>query len=286
MTSRTQRRWRGRIWKASTGTRSRSTSTRLSSAAIRYERSGTPAPQAQTWSFSASRPRIPGATGASSRRTAGWSGSSNTRTRLRPSGEIRLCNSGVVCADAATLYDLIDEVGDGNAAGEYCLTDIVAIARARGLSATAVTCDEEETLGVNTRSELAAEARFQARARRDAMEADVGMIDPDTVRFALDTSIGRDATDEPYVIFGPGVTVEPGARIRAFSHLEGCHVGTGAVVGPSHACAAARGLARMRGSETSSKLRTRNSAKGPRSNACPTSATLRSVRRRTSARAR
>lgn len=138
----------------------------------------------------------------------------------------------MVCADAATLYDLIDEVGDGNAAGEYCLTDIVAIARARGLSATAVTCDEEETLGVNTRSELAAEARFQARARRDAMEADVGMIDPDTVRFALDASIGRDATNEPYVIFGPGVTVEPGARIRAFSHLEGCHVGAGAVVGP------------------------------------------------------
>ena len=37
---------------------------------------------------------------------------------------------------------------------------------------------------------------------------------------------------EPNVVFGPGVTVESGARIRAFSHLEGCHVGAGASVGP------------------------------------------------------
>ncbi|MEN9062448.1 DapH/DapD/GlmU-related protein [Ponticoccus litoralis] len=34
------------------------------------------------------------------------------------------------------------------------------------------------------------------------------------------------------MVFGPGVTVESGARIRAFSHLEGCHVSRGAVVGP------------------------------------------------------
>ena len=34
------------------------------------------------------------------------------------------------------------------------------------------------------------------------------------------------------MVFGPGVTVESGATIRAFSHLEGCHVGADAVVGP------------------------------------------------------
>ena len=37
---------------------------------------------------------------------------------------------------------------------------------------------------------------------------------------------------EPNVVFGPGVTVETGATIRAFSHLEGCHVSRDAVVGP------------------------------------------------------
>jgi bifunctional UDP-N-acetylglucosamine pyrophosphorylase / glucosamine-1-phosphate N-acetyltransferase len=44
--------------------------------------------------------------------------------------------------------------------------------------------------------------------------------------------IGRDAVVGPNVVFGPGVTVESGAEIRAFCHLEGCHVSRGAVVGP------------------------------------------------------
>jgi len=146
---------------------------------------------------------------------------------------ITLCNSGVVCADAETLLDLVAAVGNANAAGEYYLTDIVAIANARGLSATAVACDEAETLGINTRAELAAaEAAFQTRARADALETGVTLIAPETVHFAFDTVIGRDAVVEQYVVFGPGVTVETGAHIRAFSHLEGTHVARGAVVGP------------------------------------------------------
>jgi bifunctional UDP-N-acetylglucosamine pyrophosphorylase/glucosamine-1-phosphate N-acetyltransferase len=34
------------------------------------------------------------------------------------------------------------------------------------------------------------------------------------------------------VVFGPRVTIESGAEIRAFCHLEGCHISRGAVVGP------------------------------------------------------
>jgi bifunctional UDP-N-acetylglucosamine pyrophosphorylase/glucosamine-1-phosphate N-acetyltransferase len=52
------------------------------------------------------------------------------------------------------------------------------------------------------------------------------------VYFAQDTWIGRDAVIEPNVVFGPRVTIETGARIRAFSHLEGCHVSRDAAVGP------------------------------------------------------
>jgi bifunctional UDP-N-acetylglucosamine pyrophosphorylase/glucosamine-1-phosphate N-acetyltransferase len=146
---------------------------------------------------------------------------------------ITLCNSGVICADRATLFDLIAQVGNANAAGEYYLTDIIALGRAAGLRASVVTCAESETLGINTRAELAqAEAAFQARARAEALENGVTLTAPDTVIFAQDTLLGRDAIIEPYVVFGPAVTVESGATIRAFSHLEGCHVGAGAVVGP------------------------------------------------------
>lgn len=146
---------------------------------------------------------------------------------------IAFCNSGVVMARTATLFELIAGVGCDNAQGEYYLTDIVEIARQKGLSATAIACDEAETLGINSRADLAAaEAAFQVRARSDALDNGVTMPAPDTVHFSHDTMIGRDCVIEQNVVFGPEVTVETGAHIRAFSHLEGCHVSRGAIVGP------------------------------------------------------
>lgn len=146
---------------------------------------------------------------------------------------IRLCNSGVMAVDAALLRDLVGRLGNDNAAGEYYLTDIVGLAVAGGHSAAVVTCDEAETLGINTRAELAAaETAFQARKRAEAVENGVTLSDAATVWFSLDTAIGRDAVIGQNVVFGPGVTVESGAEILPFCHLEGCHVSAGATVGP------------------------------------------------------
>ncbi|MFQ5566946.1 MAG: bifunctional UDP-N-acetylglucosamine diphosphorylase/glucosamine-1-phosphate N-acetyltransferase GlmU [Paracoccaceae bacterium] len=146
---------------------------------------------------------------------------------------IRTCNSGVIAADAKTLFALLAGVGDDNAKGEYYLTDVVGLARAEGLSARVVRCDEAETLGINDRVQLAAaEAAFQARARREAMLGGVTMVAPETVFLAWDTVLGRDVSIGPDVVLGPGVEIADGAEIRAFSHLEQCRVGPGAVVGP------------------------------------------------------
>ncbi|VDC31719.1 bifunctional UDP-N-acetylglucosamine diphosphorylase/glucosamine-1-phosphate N-acetyltransferase GlmU [Pseudogemmobacter humi] len=146
---------------------------------------------------------------------------------------VTLCNSGVICASSRELFSLIAQIGNDNASGEYYLTDVVEIARRNGLSAGVVICPEAETLGVNTRAQLAgAEAAFQARARTDALDNGVTLTAPETVFFALDTVVGRDAVIGPHVLFGPGVTIESGAEIRGFCHLEGCHVSRGADVGP------------------------------------------------------
>jgi len=146
---------------------------------------------------------------------------------------IRFCNSGLMACDAQTLFSLIDAVENDNATQEYYLTDIVEIARNRDLQVTAVACDEAQTLGVNSRTDLAtADAVFQTRARADLMDMGVTLMAPETVYLAADTVIGRDTVIEPNVVFGPGVTVESGALIRAFSHLEGCHVSRGAIIGP------------------------------------------------------
>jgi bifunctional UDP-N-acetylglucosamine pyrophosphorylase/glucosamine-1-phosphate N-acetyltransferase len=146
---------------------------------------------------------------------------------------ITFCNSGVICAKADVLFSLLEAVGNDNASKEYYLTDIVQLANDRNLSVTAVHCDEAETMGINSRAELAqAEASFQSRTRMEMMALGVSLTAPETVYFAYDTVLGRDSQVEPNVVFGPGVTVENGARIRAFSHLEGCHISSGAVVGP------------------------------------------------------
>lgn len=146
---------------------------------------------------------------------------------------ITLCNGGVIACRSPLLFELIAEIKDDNASGEYYLTDVVGLARKRGLSATAVICDEAETLGVNSREDLvAADALFQTRARAILLDDGVTLMAPDSIYLARDTVIGRDAVIEPNVVFGPNVTVESGATIRAFSHLEGCHVSRGAIVGP------------------------------------------------------
>ncbi|MDA5555159.1 bifunctional UDP-N-acetylglucosamine diphosphorylase/glucosamine-1-phosphate N-acetyltransferase GlmU [Shimia sp. MMG029] len=146
---------------------------------------------------------------------------------------ITFCNSGVMLVESKTLFDLISAISSDNAQGEYYLTDIVGLAREKGLNVTAVSCDEAETLGINSRAQLAeAEGIFQKSARAELLDLGVTLQQPETVMLSFDTVIGRDTVIEPNVYFGPNVTVESGTRIRAFSHLEGCHVSRGAAVGP------------------------------------------------------
>ena len=76
--------------------------------------------------------------------------------------------------------------------------------------------------GVNSRAELAeAERKFQDRVRARLLADGVTMTAPETVFFAHDTEMENDVEIEPFVVFGPGVTVKTGARIRSHSHLEG-----------------------------------------------------------------
>ena len=146
---------------------------------------------------------------------------------------ISLCNSGVMALPAKLLFELLAEVKNDNAKGEYYLTDIVGLARARRLHCRVAVAAEEDVMGVNSQVELAiAESIFQTRRRGEALEAGVTMVAPETVFFAFDSDIAGGVLIEPNVVFGPGVTVESGARIRAFSHLEGCTVREGAEVGP------------------------------------------------------
>lgn len=146
---------------------------------------------------------------------------------------VTLCNGGMMAISGARALELLGKIGNANAKGEYYLTDIVEVVRANGGRATAIVAPEEELAGCNTRAELAElEALWQQKRRHEIMLSGVTMVAPETVFVSHDTAIGQDALIEPNVVFGPGVTVEGGAVVHAFSHLEGAHVAAGATVGP------------------------------------------------------
>ncbi|TDH57420.1 bifunctional UDP-N-acetylglucosamine diphosphorylase/glucosamine-1-phosphate N-acetyltransferase GlmU [Dankookia rubra] len=146
---------------------------------------------------------------------------------------IGLCNAGVVCAPAADLFRWLDAVGNDNSKGEYYLTDIVGLAVADGRRVVAEEASEAELAGANSRAELALlEAGMQTRLREAAMAGGATLTAPETVFLSWDTRLGQDVSIAPNVVFGPGVTVEDAVEIRAFSHLEGCLVRSGAVIGP------------------------------------------------------
>ena len=148
--------------------------------------------------------------------------------------EIGLCNAGIMAIDGNHLFALLDAVGNDNANGEYYLTDIVALARERGLRCAVVEAvDPVEVMGVNSRAQLAeAEAAMQARLRSRAMAGGVTMTDPETVWLSADTQIGRDVIIGPNVFFGTGVTIADNVEIKAFCHIDQAEVASGSTIGP------------------------------------------------------
>ena len=80
------------------------------------------------------------------------------------------------------------------------------------------------------------------------------MAMPETVYLSYDTSFGRDVTVGPHTVFLTDVTVEDDVDIRAFCHLKGAVLRSGARVGPYGAAPAGRRCrAGARGSAISSK---------------------------------
>ncbi len=147
--------------------------------------------------------------------------------------QISLCNSGVMAIDGRRLFTLIDAITTSNSKQEYYLTDIVAIARGRGMSCAAIEAPAEEMMGVNSRAELAAaEAAMQRRLRGKAMADGVTFVAPETVFLSADTKIGKDCVVGPFVVFDLGVTIGERVEIPAFCHLAGATVGDDAIIGP------------------------------------------------------
>jgi bifunctional UDP-N-acetylglucosamine pyrophosphorylase/glucosamine-1-phosphate N-acetyltransferase len=146
---------------------------------------------------------------------------------------VKICNAGMMAADARRMFGWLSKVTNDNAKGEYYLTDIVRIAVAEESLVKASIAPESAVMGADTPLQLSqAEAIFQQRRRAHFLAEGVAMLAPDTVHFSWDTEIAAGTQVEQFVVFAPGVSIETGAVIRAFSHLEGAKVMAGALIGP------------------------------------------------------
>lgn len=147
--------------------------------------------------------------------------------------QVKACYAGMLAADKAELFGWLSRLTNDNPKGEYFLTGVVEAAAHDGVMVKAHIAPEAAVMGTDTQAQLsAAEAIFQQRQRARFLGEGVGLPAPETVHFSWDTRIAPGAVVEQFVVFAPGVTVETGAQIRAFSHLEGAHVREGAIVGP------------------------------------------------------
>jgi bifunctional UDP-N-acetylglucosamine pyrophosphorylase / glucosamine-1-phosphate N-acetyltransferase len=135
--------------------------------------------------------------------------------------------------DGRRALAILDKIGNANSKGEYYLVDAVTIVREMGLEAVVIETSEDEVRGINTKAQLAeAESVMQAKLRKAALDAGVTMTAPETVYLAADTKFGRDVTIEPFVVIGPGVSIDDGAVIHSFSHIVQAAIGKKASVGP------------------------------------------------------
>lgn len=160
-------------------------------------------------------------------------------------------NTGIVAIPTARLRGWLAALGNDNAQGEYYLTDLVELAIRDGVEVvTASAQDVAETLGVNSRAQLAVlERAYQTRTAYALLDAGITLADParidvrGRVEAGRDVSIDVNCVFEGRVVLGDNVVIGPncvlrdveigaGTRVDAFSHLESAVVGRDAVVGP------------------------------------------------------
>lgn len=164
---------------------------------------------------------------------------------------IREGNTGILAVPGRRLGDWLGRLSNGNAQGEYYLTDVIAMAVADGLSvATGQPQDAMEVQGANDRIQLAQlECHYQRRIADRLMAQGVTLRDPHRFDVRGEVTVGRDVTIdinvilEGTVVIEDGVEIGPncvikdstlrrGAVVKANSHLEGAELGEGADCGP------------------------------------------------------
>lgn len=143
-------------------------------------------------------------------------------------------NTGVYLVSSDLLWKTLAQVDDRNEQGEIYLTDLVARAVADGRRVEAVLlADADESLGINTRAELARAAAVVRARKNDALMANgVTFVDPAATYVDVDVEIGSDSLLEPGVVITGASRLGVGVHVKAHTVIESSRLDDGVVIGP------------------------------------------------------
>jgi bifunctional UDP-N-acetylglucosamine pyrophosphorylase/glucosamine-1-phosphate N-acetyltransferase len=165
--------------------------------------------------------------------------------------QISEVNAGIYVASAPFVFTALSKVKNHNQQGEYYLPDIVAISLDQGENVETVRVgDVRETMGVNTREELAfMEKNLRQSINKKWMLAGITLKDPDTTYIEDGVTIGRDTVIGPNTqlrgktVIGERCQIDGSAfltdaeigdevQLRFSVVMTGCRVEQGAIIGP------------------------------------------------------
>lgn len=160
-------------------------------------------------------------------------------------------NTGIMALPTAKLERWLGQIGNDNAQREYYLTDLVALAVSEGVPVAAVTArDRQETLGVNSKAQLAElERAYQQRYTNHLLELGVTLADPQRVdvrgklECEADVAIDVNCVFEGEVTLAAGVSIGAncvirdtsigaGTRVEPYTFIDGARIGERCRVGP------------------------------------------------------
>lgn len=163
---------------------------------------------------------------------------------------VREVNAGIYCFDMELLWQMLHNVTNNNAQGEYYLTDIIGMLVDAGKVVSAFAApDYKETLGVNSRLQMAeAEQVLRRRKLEQLMTDGVTVIDPNNTYVDTTVSVGRDTVLYPGTILegstviGENCQVGPYVRMTnvvmgsgdhlQFTYAHDCEIKNGCEIGP------------------------------------------------------
>lgn len=146
--------------------------------------------------------------------------------------DIKEVATSAYCFDTELLRQSLAEIRSDNAQGEYYLTDTIGILRSRGCRIGAFVAEDwRETIGINTRVELADAAKImQQRILEGLMLDGVTIISPETTCIDAGVSVGADTVIYPCTVIEGRTAIGTGCRIGPFARIVDSTVGDGASV--------------------------------------------------------